>query len=77
MSRVFYIILASAVILILIVIFVVSYVMYRKTPPPKGCENVPSPDNCSECGLGGACSLNLYAKEAAKSQEGKKEDGKK
>lgn len=50
MSQTGYIILAISILLALLVIFIVSFVLYRKTPVPKGCENIKiSEENCHGC----------------------------
>ena len=46
-----YTILAIVVILILVLIFFLSYVFNKKTPVPPGCENIKiSDENCMACG---------------------------
>ena len=40
MTKTGYLIIAIAVIVVLIILFFVSYVMNKKTPVPKGCENL-------------------------------------
>lgn len=50
MSQTGYLILAISIIVALAIIFVVSFVLYKKTPVPKGCENIKiSEENCSAC----------------------------
>jgi len=50
MSQTGYLILAISIIVALAIIFVVSFVLYKKTPVPKGCENIKiSEENCSTC----------------------------
>lgn len=45
-----YLILAIAVIVALVVVFVVSFLLYIKQPAPKGCENLePAEGICSAC----------------------------
>lgn len=45
-----YLILAISIIIALAIIFVVSFVLYIRTPAPKGCENIKiSEENCSGC----------------------------
>ena len=45
-----YLILAIVVLLALLATFVISYVVYVKTPAPKGCENLKINDvNCASC----------------------------
>jgi hypothetical protein len=44
------IIIAICVIAFLLVVFIVSFILYRKTPPPKGCEHLKIDDGaCSHC----------------------------
>ncbi len=51
MSREGYLILAISILVALLVIFIVSFVLYTKTPAPKGCENIKiSEENCASCG---------------------------
>ena len=51
MSQTGYLILAIAIMVSLLTVFIVSFVLYRKTPVPKGCENIKiSEENCSSCG---------------------------
>jgi len=50
MSQTGYLIIAISIILALLIIFVVSFVLYKKTPVPKGCENILiSEENCAAC----------------------------
>ena len=51
MSQVGYLILAISILVTLLAIFIVSFILYKKTPVPKGCENIKINDeNCSSCG---------------------------
>ena len=51
MSQTGYLILAICILVSLLTIFIVSFVLYKKTPVPKGCENIKiSAENCSSCG---------------------------
>ena len=51
MSQIAYLIIAISILVALLVIFVVSFVLYRRTPVPKGCEDmVMSEEKCSSCG---------------------------
>lgn len=46
-----YIFLAIGVIIVLIIIFFVTYLLNKKTPVPEGCENIKiSDENCMACG---------------------------
>ena len=57
MSQTGYLILAIAIILALLIVFVVSFILYKKTPVPKGCENLLiSEENCAAC-QNKACAL--------------------
>ena len=50
MTETGYLILAISILVALLVIFVVSFVLYRKTPVPKGCENLTASDaKCASC----------------------------
>ena len=45
-----YLIIAISILVILLAVFIVSFVLYVKTPAPKGCENIKINDeNCSSC----------------------------
>lgn len=51
MSQTGYLILAISILVALLAIFIVSFILYRRTPVPKGCENIKiSDENCSACG---------------------------
>ena len=50
MSKELYLIIAILILVALLVIFFVSFVLYRKTPLPKGCENLKmDEEKCSNC----------------------------
>ena len=50
MSQTGYLILAIAIILALLAIFIVSFILFRKTPVPKDCEDIKiSDENCASC----------------------------
>ena len=50
MSQTGSLILAIGIILALLIIFVVSFILYKKTPVPKGCENLLiNEENCAAC----------------------------
>ena len=50
MSKEVALILSISVLVALLIIFVVSFVIYKKTPVPKGCENLEiSEENCASC----------------------------
>ena len=50
MSQTGYLILGISIIVSLLIIFIVSFILYRRTPVPKGCENIKiSDENCASC----------------------------
>ena len=50
MSREGYLILGISILVVLLIVFIVTFVLYCKTPAPKGCENIKiSEENCSSC----------------------------
>lgn len=50
MSQVLYLVIAIFVLIALLTIFIVSFIVYRRTPAPKGCENMKvNEENCSSC----------------------------
>ena len=50
MSQVFYLVIAILILIALLTIFIVSFIMYTRTPAPKGCEHLKiSEENCSSC----------------------------
>ena len=50
MSKTGSLILAISIILALLIVFVVSFILYKKTPVPKGCENLLiNEENCAAC----------------------------
>ena len=57
MSQTGYLVLAISTILALLIIFIVSFILNKKTPVPKGCENIQiSDENCAACNNKG-CAL--------------------
>lgn len=54
-------ILAVGILLLLLAIFVITFVLYKKTPVPKGCEEFekPSERKCHGCNQK-ECHFNLY-----------------
>ena len=51
MPQIGYLIIAISVLVALLVIFIISFILYRRTPVPAGCENVKINDsNCASCG---------------------------
>ena len=50
MSQTGYLILAISILLALLATFIISFVIYRRTPVPKGCEEIKiSEENCTGC----------------------------
>ena len=50
MSQTGYLIMAISILVILLAVFLVSFVLYVKTPAPKGCENIKiNTENCAGC----------------------------
>ena len=50
MSQVGYLVIAISILVALLAIFIVSFILYVRTPVPKGCENIKINDeNCSSC----------------------------
>ena len=50
MSQVGYLVIAISILVALLAIFIVSFILYIRTPVPKGCENIKINDeNCSSC----------------------------
>lgn len=53
--------IAVLLLLVLIAIFVITFILYKKTPVPKGCEEFekPSEQKCHGCHET-SCHFNLY-----------------
>ena len=50
MSQGAYLALAISILIGLLTVFIVSFVIYHKTPAPKGCEDIKiNPENCGHC----------------------------
>ena len=50
MTQTEYLILAIFILLALLATFIISFILYRKTPIPKGCEAVKiNEENCAGC----------------------------
>ena len=50
MSREGYLIIAISILALLLITFFVTFVLYRRTPLPKGCEHLKMNDEkCSTC----------------------------
>jgi flagellar basal body-associated protein FliL len=68
-----YILIAVLIIVALVAVFIISFVLYKKTPPPKGCEKLgPEEGKCSTCNETG-CHFNIYAN---KKKDDDKKEGK-
>ena len=51
MNEVGYLILAISILVALVAIFVISFILYKRTPAPKGCEDIKiNEENCHKCG---------------------------
>ena len=51
MTKTAYLIIAILVLFLLLTTFIVSFVLYRKTPLPKGCQDLKiDKDSCRNCG---------------------------
>ena len=50
MSQPVYLAIAIVILVALLATFIVSFILYIKTPVPKGCENIKiNEENCSSC----------------------------
>ena len=50
MSQGAYLAIAISIIVILLAVFIVSFILYVKTPAPKGCEDMKiSEEHCAGC----------------------------
>ena len=58
MPQYVWVIIAIAVLVVLVAVFVLSFLLYVKTPAPKGCEKKPS-ELCSSC-PNSRCEFQLY-----------------
>ena len=51
MTKEGYLVLAICILVALLATFIISFVAYRRTPVPKGCENLKmSEEKCASCG---------------------------
>ena len=51
MDKTGYLILAIVILVALLATFIVTFVLYKRTPVPKGCESIKiNEENCSSCG---------------------------
>ena len=67
--------LTIGIIAFLLVVFFVSFLVYRKTPAPKGCERIrPDEGACKGCSQVGC---DLYGEYHKGDKDDGKEDGKK
>jgi hypothetical protein len=59
--------IAVLIVLVLLAVFFVTFVLYRRTPAPKGCEDLhPSEELCKGCRVASSCAENWYKTEAKK-----------
>ena len=50
MTQTEYLILGISILVALLALFIVSFILYRRTPVPKGCEEMKiSEENCAGC----------------------------
>ena len=50
MSQTTYLIIGIVILVALLVVFFVSFILYMRTPVPKGCEDIKvSEEKCSSC----------------------------
>lgn len=50
MSQTEYLIIAIIILVVLAITFIVSFVLYKRTPKPKGCEDLEiSEEKCAAC----------------------------
>lgn len=76
MSQTVRIILAVVILVALVAIFVITFILYRRTPAPKGMEDL-KPDDmlCEGCQYAKSCDLRLHAKqEECAKEKTEKED---
>ena len=69
MSKELAIALAIVIIVALLVLFFVRFILYRRTPTPKGCEKLePSEETCGSCKKAG-CPIRWMADQATEQKE--------
>ena len=69
MSKELAIVLAIVIIVLLLFVFFVSFVLYRRTPAPKGCEKLaPSEETCGSCKKAG-CPIRWVAEPETEQKE--------
>ena len=50
MTQAEYLVLGISILVFLLAVFVISFVLFKKTPVPAGCEDIKiSEENCSKC----------------------------
>lgn len=70
MSQEAALILAIVIIALLLIIFVVSFVIYMRTPAPKGCEKLKiGPKSCEDCDVQGCMIYKSHHKEEKKEEK--------
>lgn len=63
MSQIAYLVIAISILVALLLIFMVSFVLYRRTPVPKGCENIKiNEENCASCN-NSSCQYKVHREE--------------
>ena len=51
MSQTGYLIIAISILVALLITFIVSFIFYKRTPVPAGCEDIKaSEEKCASCG---------------------------
>ena len=68
MGKTGYIILAILVLVFLVIVFFVTYVLNKKTPVPKGCENLIDAEKCASC-ANTSCNLNKLKEDLKEAKE--------
>lgn len=64
MSKEVSLVLAISILIALLTVFVVSFILYKKTPVPKGCEDLKiSEEKCGACSNNKDCSIYVKSKE--------------
>jgi flagellar basal body-associated protein FliL len=75
MPQYVYVIIAIAIIVVLLVVAIVTFVLYRKTPAPKGCENLePDANLCCACLKSGCPFYGQYHDPKAADDAAKKDE---
>lgn len=68
MGKTGYIILAILVLVFLVIVFFVTYVLNKKNPVPKGCENLIDEEKCASC-TNTSCNLNKLKEDLKEAKE--------